>query len=212
VSPMDLLGEAARRLDAEVGGDEALERRARPAPVLAPRRRRGSGEAHVVAASPVTGRRAEGGKAGMAAVGRNSDAVDPRAAHDCDAPASFRARAEDGEGVVPDGDLLGPAALRDHVSEFRLLGGEVDSGHEQLGHVGDWASHGLPERFLQQRGDDLDRAVRAHVMGRACRAAGEAEDLAHLAHDNEIGLRIASVDGQYALHAAVSVVGESAGR
>src|SRR6185503_18248665 len=101
-----------RGADPEVGRDEPFERRGRTATVLASRRGRGGCEAHIEAASPVACGRAERREARVPSVGGHADAVDARAAHDGDAPAALGPGAEDGEGVVPDEDLLDPAASR----------------------------------------------------------------------------------------------------
>ena len=109
---MDRLGQLERAGKAEVGRDGALEARPRAAPVLAPGRSRDRGHADVVAATPVACDLAERGEAGLAAVGRDTDAVDPGAADDGDAPAALGAGAEHGERVVADEVRSRPATRR----------------------------------------------------------------------------------------------------
>ena len=88
-APVDLLSEPARLLHVEMRRDEVLERRSRAATVLTPCRGRCGGEADVEPTAPVAGRRTECEKAGLAAVGGNTHAVDPGAADDRDAPAAL---------------------------------------------------------------------------------------------------------------------------
>src|SRR5207302_7029266 len=87
---VDRLGELLRRADAEVARNEPLEARLRAASVLAPRGGVDGGEADVTAAAPIARDRPERRKASVAAVRRDAHAVDPRAAHDGDAPALLR--------------------------------------------------------------------------------------------------------------------------
>ena len=201
---VDLLCQLEWGADPEVGRDEAFERRGRPAPVLASRSGRGGCEADVEAPSPVARGRAERREAGMPAVGRHSDAVDSRAAHDGDTPAALRPCAEDREGVVPDEDLIGPAACRDGGADLVLFGREVDPRHQECGDVRDPPLRRAAERLFDQLRDDLHRALDADVVGRARRAAREAEHVPLGRDDRDVRLRVATVDCERVLHAAVS--------
>ncbi len=147
---VDRLRQLERARKAEVGRDGVLEARPRAAPVLAPGRRRDRRHADVVAATPVARDLAERGEADLAAVGRDADAVDPGAADDGDAPAALGAGAEDGEGVVADGDTVGPAALADDRVQRILLGREVDAGHAQDADLGDRPVRDVEARLLDR--------------------------------------------------------------
>ena len=124
---MDRLRELARRLEAEVRRNGVLEGCARAATVLAARRGEHRGQPQVVAAAPVARDLSKGGETRMSSVGRDTDAVDPGAARDRDAPASLGARAQDGEGVVADVDAASPAARLDGLAHRVLLGREVNA-------------------------------------------------------------------------------------
>ena len=190
----------------EVRRHELLERRSRPAPVLAARRRPHGCRADVLAAAPVAADVAERGKARLASVGREAEAVDAGAADDGDAPAAVGAGAEHGERVVRDLDAVGPAALlraRLHVAHLR---GEVDAGEQQLG-VRDGA---FCAGFDHERLDAVERSFDAVLVRRAARAAHEREEAAFVIGEHEIGLRVAAVDGeQQRAHRTASATSES---
>ena len=100
----------------------------------------------------------------MPSVGGHADAVDARAAHDGDAPAALGPGAEDGEGVVPDEDLLDPAAGRDGSAELVLLARKVDARHQERCDVRDLSIGRPAEGFFDQPGDGLDGALDPDVV------------------------------------------------
>src|SRR5581483_8761824 len=198
---VDGLGKLERRRDAEVLGDELLEGRLRPAPVLRPGRGPDGGEPDVLSPAPVAGDLAERGEAGLPAVRAEAEAVDPRAAHDRDAPAAVGARPQHGKGVVRDLDALGPPALLRAGLQRLHLGREVDAGEQQLGVVDRPVGAGLDHERL----DAVERAVEPVLVRRAARAADEREHVAVAVEEREVGLRIAAVDReQQAAHLTVS--------
>ena len=114
---------------------------------------------------------------------------------------SFGAGAQDGEGVVADGDVRGEAARVRRLLHLVDLGGEVDARQQQLPDVGDRAGAVLDPC--------LGRAPRASRSSITCRApsrprwcgelsaaADEREHFAVGAHEGEVGLRVAAVDRQ----------------
>src|SRR6185312_369160 len=86
---VERLGELARCLEPEVGGNSVFEARTRSAPVLAAGSSVHRGEAEVLPSAPVAGDLAERRKAGVPSVRRDADAVDAGAAGDGDAPAAL---------------------------------------------------------------------------------------------------------------------------
>ena len=130
---VDLQGERARELEAEMARDGLLEARSRPSPVLAARCDVERLQADVVAAAPVAGDPAERREANAPPVGRDAHAVDARAAHDGDAPAPLGARPQDGERVVADLEVVGPPTRLEGRVEGVLLGREVHPGEEDVG-------------------------------------------------------------------------------
>src|SRR4051812_35641378 len=112
-------------------GYRMLEARARSSPVLATRRGGDGSEAEVVPSTPVARDRTERWKARVPSVGSHADAIDAGTARDRNAPTSFGAGAQDGEGVVVDVHAVGPPAVaygRAHSLFFRR---EVDARHQQ---------------------------------------------------------------------------------
>ena len=158
----------------------------------------GAGAVHAVAAD-----RAERGEARLAAVRRDADAVHPGAAGHGDAPAALASRPQDGEGVVADDDLGGPAAPLGLGSVGLLLVREVEPGEEEDGEVG---------RRADLRGERVDHVrarLDADVMRVAQRAAGEAEHRAVLPHESRVGLRAPAVDGEDGLQRTASATSRS---
>src|ERR687888_1238787 len=206
---VDRLRERGRGLEAEVRGHRLLERRLRPAAVLAARGRGHRRQADVVAAAPVPGDRAERGEAGVPPVRRDADAVDPGPADDGDAPAALGSRAQDCEGVVADARPLRPTAARYRGAELLLLAREVDARHEQLRDRRDGAvarAAGVAGRLVEQALEHVERAVEPEVVRRAERPADERKHLAVGADEREVGLRVAAVYGENQLvaHAVTS--------
>jgi hypothetical protein len=124
------------------------------------------------------------------AVGRDSDAVDPGAAHDGHAPAALGSGPQDGEGVVVDEGALRPAARLDRLAQLLLVAREVDAGHVQLRDLGGPFS----TRFGVQLVEHLQRLGQAKVPGRALRAAHERPQRAVGIDQREVRLRGAAVD------------------
>src|SRR5205823_3333163 len=91
-----------------------------------------SREADVVTAAPVARDRAERGKTRVPPVWSNAEAVDPGTAHDRDPPAPFGTRAQHGEGVVADRDLLGKSTFAHGGADVLFLGWEVDAREQKL--------------------------------------------------------------------------------
>ena len=183
----------------EVRRHGALERGPRPAAVLAARRRRQRGEPDVVAAAPVAGDRAERGEAHVAAVGADADAVDARAAHDRDAPAALGAGAQDRERVVADAQASAQPRRRPRRAARSSSTGRSSPASSR------WptsarASPSSPARARASRVqllEQLERAVEPEVVRRAAAAADEREHRAVVAHQREVGLRVAAVDGEH---------------
>ncbi len=197
---VDRLGELARRRQAEVRGNRALETRAWAATVLAPRRRRDGRESEVVASAPVARDRPERGKAGMSAVGSDADTVDPGAARDRDPPAALSTGTQDRERVVSDVDARRPATLGHGLTQRLLLRREVDARHQQRGHLRHAAVRRrkarVPKRALEQAVENGEATFDAEMMRGAERSAHEGEDGAVRLHEREVRLRVAAVDGE----------------
>ena len=193
---VDLLGERSRAVEPEVPRHGVLEARARPASVLAPGGYPERLEPDVVPAAPVAGDPAERREPNPAAVRRDADAVDARAADDRDAPAALGARAKDRECVVPDVHVVSPAALHERRTEGVLLRGEVDPGEEDLrrGERRRAVPPRRAERLVEQLLEQHDRLLEAEVVRRGLRAADVREQGAVLADERDVGLRVAAVD------------------
>src|SRR3954465_10054979 len=91
-------------------------------------------------------------------------------------------------------------APRGGAAARALLAGEADPRQQDLGEVGPVAGPRLVEQVLQQR----DAAVEPDVVRRAHPAAHEREHRAVVAHQREIGLGVAAVDGEHDGHVASS--------
>ena len=198
---MELLRERRWRRLAEVRRHRLLQRRPLAAAVLAAGRGGDRLDADVVATAPVARDPAERREASLTSVRGDADAVDACAADDADAPAVLGAGAEDGEGVVADGDPGREAARTRRRRHLLHLGGEVDAGQQQLPDLRDWAvavrQAGLLNRLREQVADDAERAVQAEVVRRALGAADERKHPAVVADEREVGLPVAAVDGEH---------------
>src|SRR5262249_15303521 len=96
----------------EMGRNEPLEHRVRATAVRSPRGGGAGGEPEGARAiHHVAAHRAERGKARLAPVRRDTDAVHARATSDGDAPPTLRTGAQDRIRVVPDYDLGRPPAF-----------------------------------------------------------------------------------------------------
>ena len=198
-SAVNLTSELDRRRATEVLRDESLEAGLRAAAVLAAGRR-GDGRqtdrapaVHLVAADLT-----ERGKAHVAPVRTDADAIHSGSAGDRDAPTSRASRPQDGEGVVPDVDVGGPAAWLCRGGISLLLVREVETGQANDREVGRDAD------LRCERVDHVGARLHADVMRMAERAAGEAEQRSVLPDERRIGLRAAAVDREDGLQRIAS--------
>ena len=130
--PIDRTCELDRGRAHEVLRDESFEFGLRAAAVLAAGRR---GDCRQADRAPTVHRVAadltERGKAHMAPVRADADAVHSGSASDRDAPTARASRPQDGEGVVPDVDVGGPAAWLCLGGISLLLVREVETGERR---------------------------------------------------------------------------------
>ena len=183
-------------VDAEVRRDEPLEARLRAAPVLAARRRGQRGEADVAAAAPVAGDLAERREARVASVRRDPDAVDAGTAGDCHAPAALRPGAEHGEGVVANRHAAGPAARgRRRLRPPAPRRGKSTPARNRSATSA--APREAPAASTTSSSITSSDRLEAEMVRRAGRPAPEREQLAVRAHEREVGLRVAAVDGEH---------------
>src|SRR5262249_8471315 len=126
---------------------------------------------------------------------RHADAVDAGTAGDRDAPAAFGARPEHGEGVVLDDDARRPTAVPNRLLELGLLGGKVDTGHEERrGRSRAGIEAGGVEGLTAELVEHLHRAVHLQMLRRAGAATEKREHLALRVDEREVRLRVAAVD------------------
>jgi hypothetical protein len=201
---MNLASELYRRRAPEVRRDESLEHALRASSVLTTGRRADGRQAdrprtvHRVAAD-----RAERGKASVASVRGDADAVHPGPARDSDAPAIRASCPQDREGVVPNDDVGAPPTPLCLRPVGALLVWEVETCDEENGEVRRRADPG--GELVDHVGAGLD----ADVVRMAERAAREAEDGAVLPDESGIGLRAAAVDGEDGLQWTASETSRS---
>ena len=198
---VDRLGELARRREPEVRrhgaarGSSAGHGRPRCAP---PRESAAMPTSEPPPQSPVISPSA--GKRACAPVGGDADAVDARRRRRRRRPS--RARCPRGArrtcrcrrwSAPPS------RAPRCALAHRVLLGREVDAGEQQLGDLGDGP---LDARAASRRASASScsstarQPVEPEVVRRAERPAHEREHRAVLAHEREVGLRVAAVDGE----------------
>src|SRR5512133_574038 len=126
----------------------------------------------------------------MAPVRADADAVHSGSARDRDAPTARASRPQDGEGVVPDVDVGGPAAWLCLGGISLLLVREVETGQANDREVRRGAD------LRRERIDHVGARLHADVMRMAERAAGEAEHRSVLLDERRVGLRAPAVYGE----------------
>ena len=156
-------------------------------------------EADVVPAAPVAGDRAERGEADVAAVGATPTQLMP-APHTTATPQPRSVPARRTASVsLPTIDVAGPAARRERAS--RSAPPRRGSRHRR-GRAGRPAATGRravrPAARTPRRAAPAgrDRPLEPEMVRRGQRPAHVREERAVLAHEREVGLRVAAVDGQ----------------